>query len=270
MTAITNHVADPGGMTAIGDGVEAAANQLAAAPAFVNGATVVFTDGHETEAKYISEVADLIGSTVFAIGLGTAEQLDPVALDDLVASTGGYLLLTGNAGSDDLLLLQKYFAQVIAGVSNNEIVVDPGGFVPVGGTVDVPFDLTEGDTRCDAVVLSSLADALEAELVAPDGTVFDASNGLILTRTPFDVVLRLGLPSPAIPSTGGRWHVRLGMDKRRLRKLLADLKKREDVAGLNRLEGHGVPFTVTVQARSNVRLNVTTSRPSRRPGAWRR
>ena len=267
MTAINNHVADPAGFTAIGDGVEAAANQLAAAPGFVNRATVVFTDGHETEAKYISEVADLIDSTVFAIGLGTAEQLDPVALDDLVASTGGYLLLTGNAGSDDLLLLQKYFAQVIAGVSNNEIIVDPDGFVPVGGTVDVPFDLTEGDTRCDAVVLSSLADALEAELVAPDGTVFDGSNGLILTRTPFDVVLRLGLPSPAIPSTGGRWHVRLGVDKRRLRKLLGDLKKREDVAGLNRLEGHGVPFTVTVQARSNVRLNVTTSRPSRRPGS---
>ena len=267
MTAINNHVANPAGMTAIGDGVEAAATQLAAAPAFANSATVVFTDGHETEAKYISEVADLINSTVFAVGLGTAEQLDPVALDDLVASTGGYLLLTGNAGSDDLLLLQKYFAQIIAGVSNNEIIVDPDGYVPLGGTAEVPFDLTEGDTRCDAIVLSPLADALEAVLVAPDGMVLDTTNGVIMTRTPYDVVLRLALPSPATASTGGRWLVRLRVDKRRLRKLLSDLKKRKDTAGLNRMERHGVGFTATIQARSNVRLSVATSRPSRRPGS---
>ena len=267
MTAINNHVANPAGMTAIGDGVEAAAGQLAAAPGFAAKATVVFTDGHETAAKYLSEVADLIDSRVFAVGLGTAEQLNPVALDDLAASTGGYLLLTGNPGSDDLLLLQKYFAQIIAGVGNNEIIVDPDGFVPVGGTVDVPFDLTEGDTRCDVVVLSSLADALDVVLLAPDGTRFDASNGVIATRTAYDVVLRLALPSPATMSTGGRWLVRLRVDKRRLRKLLSKLKERGDAAGLNRLERHGVGFTVTIQARSNVRLTVDTSRSSRRPGS---
>lgn len=134
-TAINNHVTNPLGMTAIGDGLEAAAMQLALATTFTNSATVVFTDGHETEPKYISDVADLVTSKVFAVGLGTAEQLGPVALDDLVASTGGYLLLTGNPGPDDLLLLQKYFAQIIAGVTNSEIVVDPAGFVPVGGNV---------------------------------------------------------------------------------------------------------------------------------------
>lgn len=267
MTAIHNHVTNPAGMTAIGDGVEAAATQLAAVPAFTDTATVVFTDGHETEAKYISEVTDLINSKVFAVGLGTAEQLDPVALDDLTASTGGYLLLTGNAGSDDVLLLQKYFAQIIAGVSNNEIIVDPDGFVPLGGTAEVPFDLTEGDTRCDAIVLSPLADALDVVLVAPDGTVFDTSNGVVVTRTPYDVVLRLALPSPATSSTGGRWLVRLRVDKKRLRKLISDLKKREDTAGLNRMERHGVGFTVTIQARSNVRLSAATSRSSRRPGS---
>jgi len=266
MTAINNHVTNPAGMTAIGDGVEAAANQLGVAAGFDAKATVVFTDGHETESKYISEVTDLIDSTVFAVGLGTAEQLDPVALDALADSTGGYLLLTGNAGSDDLLLLQKYFAQIIAGVGNNEIVVDPDGFVPVGQSAEAPFDLTEGDTRCDIVVLSSMADALQAELVAPDGTRFDTSNGVVLTRTPFDLVLRLALPAPPAASTGGRWVVRLSVDRRRLRELLADLKRRDDAAGFNRLERHGVGFTVTVQARSNVRMSVATSRASRRPG----
>ena len=266
LSAIANHVTNPAGLTAIGDGVEAAAAQLGAAGGFTARATVVFTDGHETAAKYIGDVIDLIDSTVFAVGLGTADQLNPGALDDLANSTGGYLLLTGNPGSDDLLLLQKYFAQIIAGVSNNEIVVDPDGFVAVGSTTDVPFHLTEGDTRCDAVVLSTMSDALEAELIAPDGTRFDTSNGVVLTRTPVDLVLRLALPAPPSTSTGGQWRVRLRVDKRRLRKIVAGLNKRDDRAGLNRLERHGVGFSVTVQARSNVRLSVATAQASRRPG----
>lgn len=266
ITAINNHVTNPLGMTAIGDGLEAAATQLALATTFTNSATVVFTDGHETEPKYISDVADLVTSKVFAVGLGTAEQLDPVALDDLVASTGGYLLLTGNPGPDDLLLLQKYFAQIIAGVTNSEIVVDPAGFVPVGGTTDVPFDLTDGDTRCDVIVLTPAADVLDVVLIAPDGAQLDTTNGVVLTRTSDNQVLRLALPSPATTTTGGRWLARLCVDQRRLRKLISELQKRDDTAGLNRLERHGVGFTLTVQAHSNVRLTVSTSQSSRRPG----
>lgn len=270
LAAIAAHVTNPAGLTAIGDGVEAAAVQLGAAAGFAGRATVVFTDGHETAAKYIGDVTDQIDSQVFAVGLGTADQLDPGALDELANSTGGYLLLTGNAGSDDLLLLQKYFAQIIAGVSNSEIVVDPDGFVAVGSSTDVPFDLTEGDSRCDAIVLSPMADALNVSLIAPDQTAFDASNGLVITRTPFDLVARLSLPAPPSATTGGRWQVRLAVDRRRLRKIVSELKERQDLAGLNRLERHGVGFTVTVQARSNVRLAVTTAQASRRPGGGAR
>jgi Common central domain of tyrosinase/von Willebrand factor type A domain len=266
LSAINLHTTNPAGMTAIGDGIEAAATQLGVAGGFTNRATVVFTDGHETESKYISDVDALINSTIFAIGLGTADQLDPVALDDIVNDTGGYLLLTGNTGSDDLLLLQKYFAQVIAGVSNNQIVVDPDGFVPVGGTVDIPFDLNEGDTRCDAIVLSRAADAIDAVLVAPDGTQLDAGNGVVYSRTAEHQVLRLALPSPQITSTGGRWHARLGVDRRGLTKHINRLKKLEDGATIEMIRQHGIPVTVTIQARSNVRLDVTTSQTSRTPG----
>ena len=173
--------------------------------ACASSATVVFTDGHETEPKYISDVSDLVTSRVFAVGLGTAEQLDPVALDDLVAGTGGYLLLTRNSGPDDLPLLQEYFAQIIAGVTNSEIVVDPAGFIPLGGTTDVPFDLTEGDTRCDVIVLTPAADDLDVVLIAPDGAQLDTTNGVVITRTSDNQVLRLALPSPATTTTGGRW-----------------------------------------------------------------
>lgn len=143
-TAITNTLTNPAGMTAIGDGLEAAATQLTAvAGTYDSTATIVFTDGNETAEHTIAQAAASVNSRVFAIGLGTADQLNPGALSDIADGTGGYLLLTGNPGVDDQLLLQKYFAQVLAGATNSAVVVDPDGFVPLGGKVVVPLTLTE-------------------------------------------------------------------------------------------------------------------------------
>ena len=142
-SAITTTATNPFGLTAIGDGLEAAAAQLlAVAGDYDSTATIVFTDGNETADKTIAMAAASINSRVFAIGLGTPDQLNPGALSDIANGTGGYLLLTGNPGIDDQLLLQKYFAQVLAGATNAVIVVDPDGFVPAGGKAVIPFDLT--------------------------------------------------------------------------------------------------------------------------------
>jgi hypothetical protein len=123
--------------------VEAAAGLLDTIVGFQDKATVVFTDGHETADKRIADVADLVGSRVFSVGLGTADQLNPGALQDLADGTGGFLMLTKNPGPDDQILLQKYFAQILAGVTNAEIVGDPEGFVTPGAKTVVPFDMTE-------------------------------------------------------------------------------------------------------------------------------
>ncbi len=266
--AITTHTTNPAGLTAIGDGLEAAAAQLAAvAGVYDRQATVVFTDGHETAAKYISDVTDLITNRVFAIGLGTAEQLNPIALNALVAGTGGYLLLTGNPGPDDQILLQKYFAQVIAGVTNAQIVVDPDGFVPIGGRATVPYRLTEGDTRADVIVLSPAAEVLDVTLEAPDGSTVTGSTGAVLVRAPSFQTLRLALPTPAVAGpTAGTWVAHLGINRRRLAQWRKRLEVREDKVGLTRLQAHGIPFSLTVHARSSVRLDVKVSQPSRRPG----
>jgi hypothetical protein len=263
--AISTHATNPSGLTAIGDGLEAAAAQLAAvAGAFPDRATVVFTDGHETASKRIAEVIDLITNRVFAIGLGTADQLDPGALNDLVAGTGGYLLLTGNPGPDDQILLQKYFAQVLAGVTNSQIVVDPDGFVPVGGKADVPYLLTEADARTDVIVLSPAAEALEVRLEAPDGQVFDPTNGVTLVPAPTYQALRLGLPIPAVPGT---WVAHLLLDRGRFARWLEKQDNRQDELFLNRVKAHGVPFTVTVHARSGLRMTAAVTQASRRPGS---
>jgi hypothetical protein len=269
LNAITTHTTNPAGLTAIGDGLEAAVAQLGVvAGAFEHQATVVFTDGHETAPKFISDVADLISSRVFAIGLGTAEQLNPVALNNLVDGTGGYLLLTGNPGPDDQILLQKYFAQVLAGVTNAQIVVDPDGFVPIGGIAAVPYTLTEADTRTDVIVLSTAADALDVKLEAPDGSVVDGTSGATLVTTENFQTLRLSLPTPSVPGpTAGTWVAHLSVDQRGLNRWRRRLEERQDRDGLIRLRAHGVPFTLTVQARSGLRMAAAVTQDSRRPGA---
>lgn len=281
-TAIGATATNPFGLTAIGDGLEAAAAQLApVAGSYESTATIVFTDGHETADKTIAAAAASVNSRVFAVGLGTPDQLDPGALSDVANGSGGYVLLTGNAGPDDQVLLQKYFAQVLAGATNSAIVVDPDGFVPVGSKVVVPFDLTAADIRSDVIVLSEAARAINVQLEAPDGTKVTASSpGTEEVVEATYRFLRIR-PTVAAPTAGpGRWHAVLSIDRRRLnswvnsvrKRLLADDGDDRDIEKvLERLrvslDTHGVPFTLTVQARSALRLDATLSQASRTPGS---
>ncbi|MEV0340275.1 tyrosinase family protein [Nocardia sp. NPDC050713] len=254
---IAAHSTDPAGLTAIGDGVEAASAQLSGTPASIpRKAMVVFTDGHETASKRISEVGDLLGERIFAIGLGTADELNPGALDDLVSGTGGYLLLTGNPGPDDQTLLQKYFAQVLAGVTNGTIIVDPAGFVPIDGEAVVPYDVTASDVRTDVILLSPAARAIELSLEAPDGSIVDGTNGAVEVRDVSHTVLRGIVPVPGRPTAGaGRWRAHLKVRS-------TDLDRWLETA-----LAHGLPFTLSVQARSALRLDIAVARTSRRPGS---
>lgn len=272
-TTATNLV----GMTAIGDGLEAAAAQLTpAAAAYESTATIVFTDGNETEEKTIAQAAGSVHSRVFAIGLGTADQLNPGALSDIANGTGGYLLLTGNPGVDDQLLLQKYFAQVLAGATNASIVVDPSGFVPAGGKAVVPFDLTDADIRADVLVLGEMAQVFHAEIIAPDGTSITAGAGADETVGNAFRVLRV-VPADVIspPTASGRWQLVLSVDDEALRRWIEQLREQlsQTESGEQRFKQivtsvrtHGAPYTVSVQARSALRMSVGLSQSSRLPG----
>ena len=135
--AISSFAANPAGLTAIGDGIELAKQRLDAASGYDEKAMIVLTDGIETADKRIADVADtVINEKVFAIGLGTAEQIRPQALDALTAGTGGYLLMTGNLSSDETFLLSKYYLQILAGVNNDDLVLDPEGSLHFAGRAD--------------------------------------------------------------------------------------------------------------------------------------
>ena len=88
-------------------------------------------------------------------------------MNALANGTGGYLMLTGvlSASIDDYFRLSKYFMQILAGVTNNNIILDPSGYVAPGSKIRIPFRVND-----DRVVANSkLADAqdlladLEAE-----------------------------------------------------------------------------------------------------------
>ena len=172
---IASYAPDPGGLTSIGDAVQRADDVLAAAGSrYDEMAMIVFTDGVETAPKYLSEVSGLIAanSKIFAVGLGTAENLDPAALDTLCNGSAGELLLTGNDPSDTFFLLTKYFLNILAGATNTEIVSDPEGYVaPNAATVRIPFKLNETDTSADAILITPVPSAVNFALETPAGDV---------------------------------------------------------------------------------------------------
>ena len=94
-------------------------------------ALVILTDGLENREQWLADVGGSIDNRTFAIGLGNETQVNTLALKTIANSTGGYLLLTGllTPSTDDFFRLSKYFLQIMAGVTNNNIILDPNGFI---------------------------------------------------------------------------------------------------------------------------------------------
>ena len=140
--AISSHTPNPAGNTSIGDGIAMAHADLGvpALAGFDRRAIVVLTDGQENRAQYIADIAALIDDQVHAIGLGSADQINPVALTALTNGTGGYVLMTGALSTDDFFVLQKYYLQILAGVTNADIVLDPDGWLASGQKLRIRFD----------------------------------------------------------------------------------------------------------------------------------
>jgi len=172
--AIAAHTPNPSGTTSIGDGVEHAHNLLGSVNAYDHEAMVVLTDGFENTAKFIADVSGFINERVFAIGLGTAEDITPAALMQLTNNSGGYLLLTGTIGPDNVFLLSKYYLQILAGVTNQNVVVDPEGYLSTGQKHRIPFAHNEADITTDVILLSTAPPtAFRFTVETPAGDVID-------------------------------------------------------------------------------------------------
>jgi murein tripeptide amidase MpaA len=257
------HATNPAGLTAIGDGVELAHNTLQPLGGYQHKAIVVFTDGEETADKFIHDVQGIIDDRVFAIGLGTVQEVNPVALSSLVNNTGGYLLMTDALGSNDTFRLAKYFVQILAGVTNAEVVVDPEGNVAPGTEVRIPFDLTEADYSADAIVLTPAPWALDFRLETPDGAIID--HGGSYHEFAQLAYYRLALPVlvGSVHAHRGRWNIVLSVSKESWKKYLDWLREHPQGGESARL---GVPYSAVVHARSNLKLAASLTQSSLEPG----
>jgi murein tripeptide amidase MpaA len=273
LAAIQAHAPNPAGLTAIGDGVEHAHNLLASAPGFDNQAMIVFTDGFETASKYIADVSSLINERVFAIGLGTADQIKPAALTALTNGTGGYLLLTGAVGPDDLFRLSKYYLQILAGVTNQDIVLDPEAAIKPGQKHRIPFSLNEADIGLDAILLGEtnlpifrfaletpagdlITPAVAGGLAAID---YIAAQGVSFYRG------TLPIPLGIAGARAGTWHAVLEVDEVYYKRYLAKLDNFPD--WYKKVLAHGVRYSLSVQSYSGLRLQGQLIQSSMEPGA---
>jgi hypothetical protein len=217
---------DPAGATSIGDGIFEGRQILNnAVGSYDVKAIAVLTDGVENRSRYIADVAAEINAKTYAVGLGTPQNTSAAALQTISGNNGGFLLVTGAIGTDNRFLLQKYFLQILAGVSNAEVVLDPDGQLAAGAVHCIPFQLTEADAGVDVILLSPFVQAVDFRLQTPSGKILEPWRAL--SEPAMRYVLgngvsyyRLVLPTQLIADRfdqGGTWHALLTIGRPRLK-----------------------------------------------------
>jgi hypothetical protein len=262
----------PAGATSIGNGVALGRNTLNPVTGYDQKAMVVFTDGLENTPLYIADVAGSINDRTFAIGLGTAEQVSVGALTSLANNTGGRVLLSGRLSPaiDDYFRLSKFFLQVLAGVTNTNIVTDPNGYIAPGMKLRIPFLLNETDLESTVIMLTDIP-AIKFLIETPAGDVIDPAKASSLGGV-YGVgsnmsYYRFTLPLPlgSKPAHAGKWQALLEVDEKLFRKY-SSLADQTFARGSARL-AHGIRYSVSAQAYSNLRMESNLSQNSLQPGA---
>lgn len=215
---------DPAGATSIGDGVLTGRTALEAAPGFQVQALVVLTDGVENSPLWLADVAADIDARTYAVGLGTPQNTSAAALQALAAGTGGYLLVTGEIGDEQQFILQKYFLQILAGVSNAEVVLDPSGTLLPGDVHRIPFRLSDADGGVDVFLLTPTPEAVDFRLQTPNGFLMEPWRAGVDPRIRYVqsrgmAYYRIALPAELREQRlerEGTWHVVLTRGEPRL------------------------------------------------------
>jgi hypothetical protein len=269
---VQSHQTNPNGSTSIGDGVALAQTTLGPVSGYDQKAIIVFTDGLENEPQSIDDVMGSIDQQTFAIGLGNESQVSTAALYKLANKTGGYLLLTGllSASPDDYFRLSKYFWQILAGVTNTSIVLDPSGFIAPGQKLRIPFVLTEADIDSTVALFTDLP-VVGLTVETPHGNqdiTLSNAGGLgvnysvnaNLRYCRFNLPVALGGGEHA-----GTWHARLEVDASAFKRLLAKLG--DDSSAQARARAHGARFSLNITSFSNLRVQARLGQSSLEPGA---
>jgi len=258
--------------TSIGAGLQVAADIYNTSPIASNfdiKATVVFTDGFEDRSPLISEVTSLINERVYAVGVADAANVRNDILRALADDTGGTMLVTGAIAQDDEFLLEKFFIQILAGVTNRDIVRDPDGWIMPGQIARVPFSITRSDIAFDAIALSRAPQFVVIGLEAPDGTVVGQAQvpaGAFragTTTSSFRITLPLVIDGKE--HWEGEWELLLALRLRGNFPTDAVMSLNTSMAGF--AQAPALPFHALVHARSNLRLRASVAQSALTPGA---
>jgi hypothetical protein len=254
----------PQGATSIGNGIALGRTTLTPVAGYAKKAMVVFTDGLENTSLFIADVMGSLDAQTFAIGLGTAQQVSAGALNAITSHTGGYVLLSGplSPAIDDQFRLQKYFLQVLAGVTNTSVVTDPNGTMFPGVKVRIPFQLSEADIDTTAILLTDhpgvnfyietpAGDVMTPASAGGLGAVYAVGTNMSYYR--FTLPLVLG----ANPAQAGTWHAILEMAG----------GKGASTRAANVGGARGIRYSFTAQSFTNIRMEARLSQNSLQPGA---
>lgn len=217
---------DPLGQTSIGDGIFEGRGILNAAGTFDVKSLVVLTDGVENQPRYIADVAAEINEFTYAVGLGQPQNISVPALQTISGNNGGYLLVTGAIDANNRFLLQKYFLQILAGISNAEIVLDPQGELIPGRVERIPFQLTDSDAGVDVILLTPYAEVVDFRIQTPSGRIIEpwlarSNAGMRYILSNGVSYYRLALPVELLPDRldgGGTWYALLTIGRPRLER----------------------------------------------------
>jgi L-Lysine epsilon oxidase N-terminal/L-lysine epsilon oxidase C-terminal domain/von Willebrand factor type A domain len=218
---------DPDGQTSIGDGIFEGRDILNnTATPFDVKSLVVLTDGVENSPRMIAEVASNINEFTYAVGLGQPQNISGPALEMISGNNGGYLLITGAIGTDNRFLLQKYFLQILAGISNAEVVLDPDGQLIPGRVERIPFQLTAGDAGVDVILLTPNTKVVDFRVQTPSGLIIEPWRAMSEPGMRFVIsdgveYYRLALPVEFMPNrfdAGGTWYGLLTIGRPRLER----------------------------------------------------
>ncbi len=274
VAAVNAHATNPMGNTSVGDGVDRARQVLNALPPgdYDHHALIVLTDGLENDPLWISDVSGSIDSRTFAIGLGNEQQVNTTALRALAHGTGGYLLLTGLLSSsiDDYFRLSKYFWQILADVTNTDIIVDPSGFIAPGTKVRVPFCVSEADIGCTLLLMTD-ENVVDLALETPSGVLIQPAIapglGIDFGAGAQTKHYRFTLPVAVGPGqAAGVWHALLQVNEGDFKKTLSRMRERKD-RRFQAFATHGARYNVGAQVFSNLKMVTAVEQSGFEPGA---
>jgi hypothetical protein len=265
---------DPTGTTSIGAGIVTSkqaldVSQAAASPPFNVLAQLILTDGKENTPPYLAQVSTSINANTFAIGLGNPENISTAALNTLTQGHNGYLLITGTLTSDQEALLKKYFLQILAGITNANVIVDPHGNLGAGVEHRIPFNVIESDIGLDVFLLSPVARIIDFQLETPSGKLINSS--LVGGSSPIKFVSKNNfsyyrIALPAIPSDPegshhGTWNaiIKLTQSKSRITRENASLEKA--------IRQGNLPYDLIAHCYSNLLFKVKVQQKSYEPDA---